>query len=56
MPASDELLQYVPTRSVISQEAAVNAIMSQICALRKLHPEDFMKNHPSEDLPKSKRE
>lgn len=60
MPASEELLKCIPTRSVISQvgngrcydvqEAAINALMSQICALLKLNAEDFIRNHPSEDI------
>ena len=50
VPADGELLGYIPTRSVISQEAAVNALMSQICAIRGLGPEDFLRNHPATDI------
>lgn len=60
VPSGEELLKCIPTRSVISQvavvmiydlqEAAINALMSQICAINKTCSNDFILNHPSDDL------
>ena len=50
MPANRELLNCIPTRSVVSQEAAVNALVSQVCLLRNVSADDFIRNHPSDDL------
>jgi arabinose-5-phosphate isomerase len=45
-PAAGELLGRVPTRSVVVQEAAANAVLSAVVAALQLTPEAFKANHP----------
>jgi D-arabinose 5-phosphate isomerase GutQ len=45
-PASEEILGSVPSRSIVAQEAIVNAIVSNIVDIAEFEKADFLKNHP----------
>lgn len=46
VPAAREILGLVPSRSIVAQEACVNAILSEIVHRRGFHVSDFGRNHP----------
>ena len=45
-PTAGELLSKVPTRSIVSQEAIVNGLLTQLAQLQGIQERDFMNNHP----------
>lgn len=46
LPSTDDLLGKVPTRSIITTEAFVNALVSYVTAATDYKQEDFLHNHP----------
>lgn len=45
-PADEEILGKIPSRSIIAQEAVVNAIVSEAVGVRSFTQNDFVTNHP----------
>lgn len=45
-PAAGELLDTIPTRSIVSQEAVCNAVVSGVAQALQLTKEQFKANHP----------
>ena len=52
-PTFDELLNMIPTRSIVAQEAAANAILSGFVAKRNVDADAFGRNHPGGSIGKS---
>ena len=52
-PATTELLEKVPSRSIVVQEAVVNAIVAEIVERKGTTVQDFMVNHPGGSIGKS---
>ena len=52
-PAMDEILGKVPSRSIVVQEAVVNAIVAEIVELREFTTDDFIVNHPGGSIGQS---
>lgn len=51
-PAEDEILGKVPSRSIIAQEAIVNAIIEQVVECQTFTKDDFIVNHPGGSIGK----
>ena len=51
---SGELLGSVPSRSIVVQEALVNAVVSELVAARGFTPADFKHHHPGGAIGASK--
>ena len=45
-PATNELLEHLPSRSVVVQEAVCNGIVGAWVAAQKVTKSDYRQNHP----------
>lgn len=45
-PCDDELLEKIPSRSVVTQEAMCNALLTALASHRQVTLESFVFNHP----------
>ena len=52
-PANEELLGKVPSRSIVAQEAVVNAIVSEAVRVQTFGVSDFVRNHPGGSIGKA---
>ena len=52
-PATNELIEKVPSRSIVVQEAVVNAIVAQVIDRTSVTTDDFLVNHPGGSIGRS---
>ena len=55
-PITNEILDKIPSRSIISQEVLINALASNIVELKGFVKSDFLYNHPGGSIGKNKSE
>ena len=53
-PITNEILDKIPSRSIISQEVLINALASNIVELKGFVKSDFLYNHPGGSIGKQK--
>jgi arabinose-5-phosphate isomerase len=53
-PAAEEILGKIPSRSIVAQEAVVNAIVAEVVRARSFALSDFVINHPGGSIGKAR--